>query len=96
MELKRRKEEKKINEVLSNPELLKEKLNNPEIELNGKIRKIEKVCDNEEDTKEKLSFGLNKENQLELQRQKIAIEKPKETKKETTKKKVKKKTTKKK
>ena len=92
-ELKRRKEEKKINEVISDPELLKEKLNNPEIELNGKIRKIEKVCDKEEDQKERLNYDINKENELELKRQKV--EKPKETKKESSKKKVKKKNKKK-
>ncbi len=49
MERQERKAKKIIGEVINNPELLKEKLNHPEIIVGGKTQKIEKVYEYAED-----------------------------------------------
>ena len=71
-----RKANKKIKEVINNPKLLKEKLSHPEIEINGKVEKFEKIIDRGEE----LNFSIE-EHGVKIKKEEIKVPEEKKSKK---------------
>ncbi len=76
IEIFERKANKKIKEVINNPELLKEKLSHPELEINGKTEKMKKVIDRGEE----LNFSIDSEG-IKIKNEEIKVPEEKKSKK---------------
>ena len=83
-ERKERKAKKEITDVINNKSLLLEKLNHPELEIDGKKEKIKRIID----MGQKLNVGINPAGEVEINHEKIEIKSKPEPVKSIPKKKV--------